>query len=345
MNNRKTIYDIAALAGVSPASVSRCIHHPENMKESTKQKIWDAFGSLGLSPQDLSFKTSAKKTSSGKSFQKSKSHMPIILVCIPGFLNPFYNDVIEGIQEQLRRDSYTMLIYGQVLSRSNLNQFLEVAASIQAEGLILSDHLSEDLLLRLNAHYPLVQCSEYNSACSNIPYVTVDDYSTTEHAIRHLIQTGCKNIGFFSAPYRQHYVQNRYHAYKSVLTEAGLSIRPEYIMQVSDFSYERILSAAKRFFLYAEPPDAIFAVSDKHAHALVKAASVAGFRIPEDMKIIGFDNTMYATLSTPTITTIAQPRWELGMESAKLLLQKIKQPGLPAVSKVLPSQIIFREST
>ncbi len=340
MSQKKTIYDIASLAGVSPASVSRCTHHPESMRESTKQKIWDAFSSLGLGPEDLSF-----QFKSGNTRKKSGNHIPVILVCVPGFLNPFYDDIIEVIQEHLRRESYTMLLYGQSLSRSNLHQFLEMATSIQVNGLILADHLPEEVLLRLNAHYPLVQCSEYNSACPNIPYVTVDDYSTTQNAIRYLVQAGCKNIGFFSAPYRQRYVQNRYQAYKSVLAEAGLPMRPEYVMQVSNYSYDRILTAAQRFFMYATPPDAIFAVSDKHAHALIKAATAAGFRIPEDLKIIGFDNTMYATLSTPTITTIAQPRRELATESAKILLEKIKQPKLPAVSKVLPSKIIFREST
>lgn len=339
MKQRKTIYDIAASAGVSPASVSRCIHHPETVTESTKQKIWNAFNALSLSPEDLSFKSTPPVS------KKTAGNTPVILTCIPGFLNPFYNEILEGIQEQLRRESYTMLLHGQVLSRSNLSQFLELASSVRADGLIVTDQMPDEMLLRLSTHYPLVQCSEYNPACPNVSYVTVDDYSTTQDAIRHLIRSGCKNIGFFSAPYRHRYVQSRYQAYKSVLTEAGLPVRPEYVIQVSDFSYERILAAAERFFFKDNPPDAVFAVSDKHAHALVKSASAMGFQIPEDIKVIGFDNTMYATLSTPTITTIAQPAWDLGMESAKLLLQKIKQPKSPAVSKILPSKIIFREST
>lgn len=340
MEKRKTIYDIAKLADVSPASVSRAIHQPEHVSESTKQKIWNAFATLKISPEDLSFKATVKNPP-----HTPAAHTSNVLVCIPGFSNPFYDNILEGIQDQLRQASYNMLVYGMPLTKHNIHPFLEMASAMHPDGLIITDQLTEDILQRLNAYYPLVQCSEYNAACPKISYVTIDDYTITEKAIYHLVQKGCKNIGFFSSPYRHHYVQNRYMAYKAVLSEANLHFHPEYIMQVADFSYERILAAARRFFMADNFPDAIFAVSDKHAHALVKAALASGLRVPEDVKIIGFDDTMYATLSTPTITTIAQPRRELGAESAQILLDKIKQPKNPAVSRILPSKIIFREST
>lgn len=339
MEKKKTIYDIAAQAGVSPASVSRAIHQPELVSETTKQKIWDAFRELKLSKQDLSFKSTPRKT-----ILAPRVHAPTVLVCIPGFLNPFYDSILEGIDEQLRWASCHMLVYGQPLSRSNVSKILALISSIGADGVILMEQQQEDILQRLHAACPLIQCSEYNPACPNISYVTVDDYTTSEEAIRYLIGRGCKNIGFFSTPYRNRYVQTRYRAYKSVLTEEGLAIRPEYIRQVSDFSYERILSAAAGFFEMPDMPDAIFAVSDKHAHALIKAAVMRGLRIPDDIKVIGVDNTMYSTLSTPTITTIAQPRRELGSECAKIMLDIIKQPDGMAVKKVLPSEMIFRES-
>lgn len=339
-NTRTTIYDIAKLAGVSPASVSRTVHQPDTVRKTTRDKIWSAFGALGVHPDDLSFKTPAKTVPS----RGTVPHVPTVLLCMPGFQNPFYDEILDGIQEQLRRASYTLIVYGQPLIHDSANHILEVAASVGADGLILTEQVSEDFLLKLNAYYPLVQCSEYNPACHNIPYVTIDDVTITETAIRYLLKQGCRSIGFFSSPYQNRYVQNRYRAYKSVLTEAGLPIRSEYVLQVSDFSYERILSEARRFFLLPQPPDGVFAVSDKHAHAVIKAAQALGFSVPGQVKVIGFDNTMYATLSTPTITTVAQPGRMLGIESANILIQKISGQQTPAPIQILPAHLVFRES-
>lgn len=339
-SNKTTIYDIARLAGVSPASVSRTIHQPNTVRKMTRDKIWSAFGQLGVSPEDLSFKATSKAVSQGT----AGPHMPTILLCIPSFQNPFYDEIIDGIQEQLQRASYTLIIYGQSLAKDTVNHFLEVAASVKADGLILTEQIPEDFLLKINAQYPLVQCSEYNPACHNIPYVTIDDYAVTETAIRYLLKQGCESIGFFSAPYQNRYVQNRYRAYKAVLEEAGIFVRSEHVLQVSDFSYERMLSTARGFFRLPQAPDAVFAVSDKHAHAVIKAAQMEGVRVPEDLKVIGFDDTMYATLSTPAITTIAQPGFELGTESAKILLDKIAGRQVVSPVQVLSAHMVFRES-
>lgn len=341
MKTHLTIYDIAKLAGVSPATVSRVIHQSEYVREATSQKVWKAFKDAGISPDDLSFKANTGT----KHLSRSLPHVPVILTCIPGWDNPFYNDVLEGIQTSLQSFGYKNIVYTTPLSKYYIPEFLELAASLQISGLIIMDQLPEDIIYCLSAHYPLVQCSEHNPVCQNIPSVTVDNFTVSKDVVSQFIRLGCKRIGFFSAPYQFRYVQARFRAYKAVLQQASIPANPEYIMMVSDYSYERILSAAKRFFLMAEPPDSIFAVSDKHAHAVVKAAQLADVSVPGDIKVIGFDDTMYATLSTPTITTVQQPKRELGSQSARLLVEMLQNPGTIPESIVLPTKIIWREST
>ncbi len=341
MNGKVTIYDIAKTAGVSPATVSRMIHQPGVVTRKTRDKILKAFEFHEISPEDLG----TKKRSSSASSIKKASQESVILVCIPTWNNPFYDDILEGIKDFLSHAHCHMVVTLEIPERSTISSFLNYCASLQISGIIVMYALSEDVLRQLNAAYPVVQCSEYNPFLKNIPYVSIDDYSITKIAIAHLINEGCKKIAFFSSSYDYRHVQSRYRAYRSMLTGNGLAVRPEYVVQVADFSYNRILTAANHFFQLADPPDAIFATSDKHAHAVIKAGQALGFRIPEDIKVFGFDNTMYASLSTPTISTISQPRRELGMQSAKLLLSLIRNPYEQVKPILLPSKLVIQEST
>lgn len=342
MDKKITIYDIARVANVSPATVSRVIHDPDCVKEATRQKVWKAFQTVGATPEQLSFRETAKKS---KKTVGAIPHVPTILVCLPGWDNPFFHDILDGLQAYLHSSGYEALICTPSITANRVHEFLEFAASAQASGLITMLQLSADILYRLQSHYPLVQCSEYNPLCPTVPSVSVDDYAISKEAVAWLAKHSEKSIGFFTAPYQNRYVQNRFLAYQDVLRDFGRSIQPEYILQVSDFSYDRILAAANRFFLMPEPPDCIFAVSDKHAHAVIKAAQHNGLRVPDDVKVIGFDDTMYSTLSTPTITTVRQPRRELGRESARLLLSAISGDKTPEQNLLLPTKIMWREST
>ncbi len=340
MTEKITIYDIAHTAGVSPATVSRVIHQPDLVTEATRQKVLQAFAACHITPEDLAVKKKAAGTA-----HRGIGASQNILVLLPSIDNPFYHEVIEGISDCLKISHYHMILTIETPLRDTMPAFLNYCTSMQIAGIITMHPMSEDTLRQLHAAYPLVQCSEYNPFYQSVPYVSIDDYAVSRMAVAHLIRMGCKKIGFFSSPFEFRYSQNRYRAYRSMLSGNQLELRPEYVIQVSGFSYDRILSAAERFYQLPEPPDAVFAVSDEHAHAVVKAGEMRGFRIPEDLKVFGFDNTMYSTLSTPTISTVDQPRRELGVESARILLELIKNPNVPQESKLLPAGLKIREST
>ncbi len=340
MAEKATIYDIAHTAGVSPATVSRMIHQPDLVTESTREKVLKAFEAHHIAPEDLA----TKKKSAGAVHRVTGASQNI-LVMLPSIDNSFYHEIVEGISSFLKISYYHMIITTEAPQRQSMPAFLNYCSSLQTAGIITMHPMAEDVLRQLHAAYPIVQCSEYNPFYQNVPYVSIDDYSVSRMAVAHLIRMGCKKIGFFSSPFEFRYSQNRYRAYRSMLSSNHLEIRPEYVIQVSGFSYDRILSAAERYYQLPDPPDAVFAVSDEHAHALVKAGEMMGFRIPEDIKVFGFDNTMYSTLSTPTISTVNQPRRELGRESARILLELIKDPGAPQESLLLPAELEIREST
>lgn len=340
MKSRVTIYDIAETAGVSPATVSRMIHQPDIVTEKTRNKILDAFTFHQIHPEDLSTRSKGSRIP----VKKSTLQSPTILVCLPSWDNPFYDDILEGITDYLAQEHCHMIVTQEIPRRSTMFSFFHYCGSLQIAGIIMMYPLSEDILRQLHSSYPVVQCSEYNPFYTKAPYVSIDDYAISKSAIAHLIGAGSKKIAFFSSSYDYRYVQNRYRAYKEILAGNDMAVRPEYVIQVSDFSYPRILTAAQHFFRLAEPPDAIFATSDKHAHAAIKAGISMGFSIPEDVKVFGFDNTMYATLSTPTISTIEQPRRELGIQSARMVLTMIRNPSEQPEPLLLPTKLVIQES-
>ena len=342
MKTKVTIYDIAKTAGVSPATVSRMIHQPNIVTEKTRNKILEAFSFHEIRPEDLATK---KKILPISQDSRRTSGSSTILVSVPSWNNPFYDDILEGIQDYLNHLHYHMIVTTEIPRRDTMSSFLNYCANLQIAGIIIMYPLTEDLLRQLNAAYPVVQCSEYNPFYQNVPYVSIDDYSISKMAMAHLIEAGCEKIAFFSSSYDYRHVQNRYRAYTSMLTGNGMAVRPEYVVQVADFSYKRILTAAEHFFKLPTPPDAIFATSDEHAHAAIKAGQNMGFHIPKDVKIFGFDNTMYATLSTPTISTVVQPRRELGIQSTILLLERIKNPYSQSKPVLLPTKLLIQEST
>ncbi|MCD8299591.1 MAG: LacI family transcriptional regulator [Clostridiales bacterium] len=293
MGEKITIYDIARTAEVSPATVSRMINHPDIVTEETREKILEAFAECGIRPEDLTTKKRQAYSS-----RRAAGSGQTVMVSIPNIGNPFYNDILEGIHDYLKMNHYHTIITTEIPQRNTMQSFLNYCASLQIAGIIVMYPLSEDFLRQLKAAYPLVQCSEYNPLYQNVPYVSIDDYSSSKMAVDLLIRKGSRRIGFFTTSYEFRYTQNRYRAYKSMLDSHGLEMRPEYVIQAADFDYERILNAAERYFTLPEPPDAVFAVSDSHAHAVVKAGMKHGLRIPEDLKVFGFDDTIYATLST-----------------------------------------------
>ncbi len=340
MKNKITIYDIAKTAGVSTASVSRMIHQPASVTENTRKKILSAFSYYNMAPEDLS----TRRKTEGESARTHRDAQTV-LISVPTMDNLFYNEVLYGIRDYLDNCQYHIVTSTEIPSDDTILDYLNWCDSLRISGIITMHPMAETTMRLLKAAYPLVQCSEYNPFYQSIPYVSVDDHAVSKIALAHLIRLGCKRIAFFSSSYEYRYVQNRYRAYKAILAQNNMPLRPEYVIQVSSFSYDKIFTAAKQYFSLPEPPDAVFAVSDKHANAVVRAGQETGFRIPDDVRVLGFDDTLYATLSTPAISTIAQPRRKLGIESARLIIDMIKNPDQKPQSLLLPTELILRDST
>ena len=261
--------DVAKLAGVSPATISRVLNHRELVKPETVAIVERVMQELGLSlPSPISEKKNRKE---------------VILVNCPQGTNPFYEEVISGvITSATAHGFYTLLNYSP-LNRGTIEDFLELIHKIKASGVITMSLLSTELLKTITKEVPLVQCCEYNKD-SDCPYVSVDDFSAAENAVRYLISCGRNKIAILNGPSQYKYAKERLAGFQKAMEAAQLFVPSSWIVNVPEISYTMAYSIVTQLLASENRPNAIFAASDVLAaanntpyhHFLQSAKTAAG---------------------------------------------------------------------
>ena len=322
--------DIAKLAGVSPATISRVLNHRELVKPETVFIVERALQELGLSlPSPISEKKNRKE---------------VILVNCPQGTNPFYEEVISGVITSANAHGFYTLLNYSPLNRGTIEDFLELIHKIKASGVITMSLLSTELLKTITKEVPLVQCCEYNKD-SDCPYVSVDDFSAAENAVRYLISCGRNKIAILNGPSQYKYAKERLTGFQSAMEAAQLFVPSSWIVNVPEISYTMAYSIVTQLLASENRPNAIFAASDVLAAAIINAAKHYRIRIPHDLMVIGFDNIDLCQITRPTITSFNQPKQQLGFTACEILVENILSSGLSSHSMILSTELVIREST
>lgn len=332
MTTKITINQIAAAAGVSIATVSRVLNHSNTVKSKTMQKVLDAMQALGYNVQQ-----SLPHEKSGSS--------SLLLLNIPSMSNPFYSDVIKGAQAAAARYGYYLLINAQHINDGTFNAFLDVLKNIKVTGVIILNALQDKFFDALKSTIPFVQCCEYTENQSEISYTSIDDTLATRKMMDYILSTGHKKIALLSGPMRYKYARHRKQGYLQALATALIQPPDDWMIQLPEIDFDMALTATTRMLLATNPPNAIFTVSDVYAAAAIKAASLAGLEIPRDIIITGFDNVDISQTTNPSITTISQPKYQLGYTACELLIEKLQNPETLPQQILLNTELIIREST
>ena len=156
---------------------------------------------------------------------------------------------------------------------------------------------------------------------------------------------GKKNIAFINGPIHYKYARDRLTGYINALENAHIEINPDFIIQLQEINYDMAVSAALQLMYSPNRPEAFFAISDVYAAAVIKAAQKAKLRIPQDIIVIGFDNIEISAMCTPSITTINQPRFQMGFLSCEMLINRMHGNNLPLPNLYLETELIVRNST
>lgn len=336
-----TIYDIAAEAGVSPATVSRVLNHRELVKPPTVERVLGAMDRLGFARPDRGKPGRVRAKAPARA---AGAPGPLIVFNVPNLTNPFYGEIVRGAQAAANKNGYHLLVDCKSITGINVDSLINLIRDFGVAGLVVADAIPDPVLAALQELVPVVQCCEYNPE-SGASFVGIDNYAASKRAVEYILSTGRRRVAFFSTPHRFLYARQRQEAYADALRHAGVSLRREWLLYVPEVDFELAFRAAQGLLAAAPIPDAIFCVSDVLASAAIKASHTAGLEVPGDVLVVGFDNVDIAVTTTPAITTVEQPKYQLGHRAVELLVEQMLGASPPGRQNLLNTELIIRESS
>ena len=332
VNRRVTIAQIAESAGVSPATVSRALNHPELVNDRTLGRINSSIRNLGYGGPVDQYR------------EGSPDCRGLVVVNLPWLDNPFYSEIVHGVRVAANNAGYDTLISWDIITNETARSFCSMLRRCGASGVITTSPLSARAIQAVEAVVPLVQCAESRPDV-DAPYVTIDDHLAASRATEHLISCGCKRLAIVAGSNEFKFSRERLEGFLDTTARSDVRVLPGWILQIPDNSYALAYSALTHLFDSGEVPDGIFAVSDTFGAAVVRAAHTTGIEIPRDLKVVGFDNAELSTMLTPTLTTVNQPRYRMGYSACRILIDLLAGYELGSRSMVLETELIVREST
>ena len=326
-----TIRDVAEKAGVSIATVSRVLNKQVSVSPTTRAKVEKAINELNYQPNYL-----------GRNLRRAETK--IILVILQNISNPFYSKVVEGIEDLGHKNGYNIMICNTDSEPDRERSYLDLLINRLVDGVILMEpEIDSEELSRIGSNFPIVQCSEYKEN-TDIPHISIDNVAAGYTAVNHLIKLGHNRIGMISGYNRLLSAIQREKGYKQALEEAAIKHDPD-LIKYGSYGFTGGLRAARDFLQMENAPTAIFAISDITAIGAIRAIKEVGLSIPEDVAVVGFDNTSIASMYDPQLTTISQPRYDLGKVSMQILLDLIKNREISSKEIYMEHELIIREST
>jgi alanine racemase len=327
------IKDIAKLAGTSPATVSRIINNDVRVSREMREKVLDIIQ-----------KNKYKPNSIGRSLRSRNSKK--LLMLLPTIENPFYSDIVNGFEEFARKNGFSVLFAVTNRQVENERLYYDVLFTHQVDGVAtFIPTISAAEINKIAREYPFVGCCWRGYADIDVSYVCIDNEKAVMDMMRYLIKLGHTRIAALNGDYPERaYERERERGYLRGLEEAGIPFRPEYYIPC-DYGFKAGYAAARHLMSLKEPPTAFFALADDRAAGVVKFLNENGYKPGVDVDVAGFDDLQVAEISTPAITTVAQPRYDLGRESAQLLLSRIEDNAQPNKGVILAHKLIIRDST
>lgn len=339
--------DIAEYVGVSISTVSRVIQNDQtrNVNQETKTKIWEAVKELGYVPNQH-----ARNLVKNKQQKSETRTMKIGWVANPkqAETNPYFASIYTGIRDTLSENDYTLIsITKDELENEAL--LLKTIHDLGIEGLLVIDKIDESLLGYIQQNIPLVGLDFFYSD-KNVAIVDYDREEAIKEVVRHLMACGHQDIGFIGGGVNENYedlhAEYRFKGYQAAMKEAGLNIRPEWILNSKwkmDNSYREMNQLIKKNS--AHLPTAMVCASDMMAIAAMRAAVENKLKIPEDIAFFGVDNIEMSTYSSPPLSTVDIPKYEIGKMAAKTIMEMVEGVVTLPMKLILPYKLVIRESS
>ena len=327
-----TIKEIARIANVSAMTVSRAINNRHSVRGATRKKILKIANRLGYMPNRIARSLVSKKSD-------------LISLIVADISNQFFAEISRGIEDRARENGYHVIFSSTDDDPKNLESSVRMMREMGVDGFIIAAVSLEEPIVDelLDQDIPVVLINRRIKK-SNVNYVVVDNYKGAYLAVEHLINIGYKKIGIISGRSSVSTGKERLQGYRKGLLDHGLKFQKEYSSQ-GPFTKEHGKKAARKMLTLKNRPEAIFAASDNIALGVMNAAGELGLKIPEDLAIVGFDDTNFSSNSKIRLTTVSQRKYEMGERGVQILIDLIENQESDYINKVvLEPRLIIRES-
>ncbi|MDW8844361.1 LacI family DNA-binding transcriptional regulator [Erwinia sp. MMLR14_017] len=331
IKKRVLLSDVATLAGLSKATVSRYLNHSIVLPQETITRIESAIAQLDYRGNSL-----ARRLSKGGS--------ETLGLVLPDITNPFFAELADAAEEAAFEHGYSLVL---CITRNNPekeSQFIRWLDTCQVDGLLFTTNRPDNGLLRkeIQRHQRIVLLDE-DIPGSTVPKVFADNVQGGMLATQQLIVAGHRQIAFIGGPDELMSVRERYHGFCTALAQAGLHCPPEWVMY-GNYQREFGQRALHQLFSRDIRPTAVFAASDFLVLGLLDGLRELGLHAPQDLSLVGFDDASYADFTQPRISTIRQPARELGRTAVSLMLRLLNGEENIAAETRLPVTWIGRDS-
>lgn len=331
-----SIKEVAKIAGVSIATVSRCINEPERVKEKTRLKVQEAIVQTGYSPNTLA-----------QSFRRGKTN--VVMVVLPSVGDPFFTDVMKGISKVARAKGYSIMINETEFNTMTADEIGAMVVSRQADGIILLASISpfgtEVLSAKSHRALPIViGCETISPDLAEFPGVHIDNVAAAREATNYLISLGHRSIAFIYGKGNSLLTKDREFGYRAAMKDAKLPIEDSWVIE-GQMTIEGAVRATRELLLSPKRPTAIFCANDEMAIGAMHEIKANNLRIPENISLVGFDDIRYSEVMDPALTTIGQPAEEIGERSMYRLCKAIEMDEeLSTEPEIVPHELIVRQS-
>ncbi|WP_320188483.1 LacI family DNA-binding transcriptional regulator (plasmid) [Agrobacterium rosae] len=323
------IRQVAALAGVSTATVTRSLQYPDRVRPETREKVLAAIKQANFVPN-----------AQARSFRLQSNRTVILLVRDIG--NPFYLDIYKGVEEVASEAGYKVLMGDARNDAGRVGAHIDMVRQKHADGLILmTGQFPTEILAQPGLLPPMVIASEAVPGI-DLPTVKVDNVAASREAVRHLISSGHREIVHVAGLLPESIASERLEGYRQALTEAGIDLREDLVIP-GDYSIDAGRAAVRRLFEAGIRFSAIFASSDEMAIGAISELRIYGRVVPKDVSVIGFDDMIFANAYEPPLTTVRQPRREMGRQAMALMIDRLSGNSTPKIIE-LETELVIRGS-
>lgn len=325
-----TLKEVAKLAKVSPACVSLALNGKPYVSKQAKEKIYSAVKELDYRPNVVARSLRQKKTGT-------------IGLVLSDIANPFFPEIARGVEQRAQEYGFNVILCNTDADPSWEEKSVNTLFSKQIDGLIITSARSIDNLKRYSKEDSPIVLVNRDPCPGEFDFVGIDNVSSARVAVNHLVKLGHEKIAFVEGEPASAASFGRYEGYKMALGKAGVPLRENYV-KIGYLRYEGGYRAMASFLKQTPSPTATFCANDMMALGAIDACLEKGVKVPQDMAVIGFDDMWVASLKTVQLTTVRQPRYQMGIKAIDLMIERVKGEREKAKRVILPAKLVVRRT-